>query len=134
MGPVVDWTTLYGYYDYRMPQYSRQFHALEEYVRQNPSSADARFLLGYEHLILGQAEPAHAQLAIAAVLEPLDVVARNMLARDGVEIVGGQPSLTKNMMQGGGVVITAKNTASRSPATRSRRGDRPNARAKEVKR
>ena len=116
------------------PSTAGSFMALEQYVRQNPSSADARFLLGYEHLVLGQAEPAHAQLAIAAVLEPLDVVARNMLAHDGVEIVGGQPSLTKNMMQGGGVVITAKTPLPPTPgqpgpvsATAQRQG-------KEVKR
>ena len=89
MGPLIDWTTLYGYYDYRMPQYRTQFQALEDYVRKNPSSPDGRFLLGYEHLIVGQTELAHAQLAIAAVLEPLDVVAKSMLARDGVEIVEG---------------------------------------------
>jgi tetratricopeptide (TPR) repeat protein len=67
MGPLIDWPTLYGYYDYQMARYTAQFHALDEYVRQNPSSADGRFLLGYEQLILGQVELAHAQLAIAAV-------------------------------------------------------------------
>jgi tetratricopeptide (TPR) repeat protein len=96
MGPLVDWTTLYGNYDYRVPQYRVQFQALQEFVRTHPSSADGRFLLGYQQLILGQTEQGHAQLAIAAVLEPLDVVARSILARDGVEIVGGEQRLARD--------------------------------------
>jgi tetratricopeptide (TPR) repeat protein len=109
MGPLIDWTTLYGLYNYKMWEFGKQFKALEDYVRQNPSSADARFLLGYEHLVLGQTEPAHAQLAIAAVLEPLDVAATSLLAREGVEIVSGKSLVTKNMLERGGVTVTARN-------------------------
>ncbi len=108
MGPVIDWPTLYGYYDSQMVRYNRQFHALEEYVRRNPSSADGRFLLGYEHLILGQAEPAHAQLAIAAVLDPLDLVSRSMLAREGVEIVRGEHPLTTSIPQRSGAGVATR--------------------------
>jgi tetratricopeptide (TPR) repeat protein len=97
MAPAVDWTTLYGFYDYKMPEFSAQFRKLEDFVRQNPSSSDARFLLGYEHQILGQVDTAHAQLAISAVLEPVDVTPTSVLARDGVEIVGGREALTKTM-------------------------------------
>jgi hypothetical protein len=50
MGPVMDWRTLYSLYNYTMPRFSRQFHNLEEFVRQNPSSADGHFLLGYQQL------------------------------------------------------------------------------------
>ena len=106
MAPSIDWTTLYGFYDYKMPQFIAQFRALEDYVRQNPSSSDARFLLGYEHLILGQTDMAHAQMSIAAVLEPVDVVPISMLARDGVEIVGGRRLLTENMQKREGVSVT----------------------------
>ncbi len=106
MAPSIDWTTLYGFYDYKMPLLSAQFRALEDYVRQNPSSSDARFLLGYEHLILGQTDMAHAQMSIAAVLEPVDVVPTSMLARDGVEIVGGRRLLTENMQKREGVSVT----------------------------
>jgi tetratricopeptide (TPR) repeat protein len=106
MAPSIDWTTLYGFYDYKMPLFSAQFRALEDYVRQNPSSSDARFLLGYEHLILGQTDMAHAQMSIAAVLEPVDVVPTSMLARDGVEIVGGQRLLTENMQKREGVNVS----------------------------
>jgi tetratricopeptide (TPR) repeat protein len=96
-GPLIEWTTLYGYYDYQRAPFNKQFHALEEYVRQHPSSADARFLIGYEYLILGQTELAHAQLAIAAVLDPLDVVPRSLLAREGVEIVRAERSMTTSV-------------------------------------
>ena len=95
MGPVVDWRSLYSHYDYEMPRFSRQFRTLKEFVRQNPSSADGHFLLGYEHLILGQAEAAHAELAIAAVIEPTDVVATSLLAKDGVEIVNSHRPLAQ---------------------------------------
>ncbi|MEN6449877.1 MAG: tetratricopeptide repeat protein [Thermoguttaceae bacterium] len=95
MGPVMDWRGLFGYYGDTQPRFTRQMHALEQYIRQNPSSADAHFLLGYQYLILGQTDPAHAQLAIAAVLEPTDVVATNLLAKDGVEIVGSRRGLAQ---------------------------------------
>ena len=127
MGPLIEWTALYGYYDYQRAPFNKQFHALEEFVRQNPSSADGRFLLGYEYLILGQTELAHAQLAIAAVLDPLDVVARSMLAREGVEIVRGEHPMTTSVPRTDrtGVVIqnTPRSVAGRPPlsATASRR-------------
>ncbi|MFZ1932398.1 MAG: tetratricopeptide repeat protein [Thermoguttaceae bacterium] len=95
MGPVLDWRTLYSYYGYAMPRFSRQLDALEEFVRQNPSSADGHFLLGYEQLVLGHAESAHAQLAIASVIEPSDVVATGLLAKDGVEIVSSRRPLVQ---------------------------------------
>jgi tetratricopeptide (TPR) repeat protein len=103
MEPLIDSTTLYSYYDFNVPRFRRHFQALQDFVRQNPSSADARFLLGYQHRILNQKEPAHAQLAIATVLEPLDTVAKEMLARDGVEVVGAEETAAKNMMTREGV-------------------------------
>jgi tetratricopeptide (TPR) repeat protein len=116
MAPSIDWTTLYGFYDYKMPQFSAQFRALEDYVRQNPSSSDARFLLGYEHLILGQADMAHAQMSIAAVLEPVDVVPISVLARDGVEIVGGRELMTKNMQKREGISFTGETATATTEA------------------
>jgi tetratricopeptide (TPR) repeat protein len=103
MGPLIDSTTLYSYYDFNVSRYRKQFQALEDYVRENPSSAEARFLLGYEHRILNQKELAQAQLAIATVLDPLDTVAKEMLARDGVEVVGAAETAAKNMMTREGV-------------------------------
>jgi tetratricopeptide (TPR) repeat protein len=126
MAPSVDWTTLYGFYDYKMPLYSAHFRALQDYVRQNPSSSDARFLLGYEHLILGQADMAHAQMSIAAVLEPVDVVPISMLARDGVEIVGGQRLLTENLQKREGINVKGEAaTATTEPPPQPRMATAP---------
>jgi len=124
MGPVIDWRALYSHYDYAMPRFSRHLHTLKEFVRQNPSSADGHFLLGYEHLILGQAEPAHAELAIAAVIEPSDVVAVNLLAKDGVEIVNSHRPLAQAVSPRGGVEVarlrpTAPGDAPPPPLPRS---------------
>jgi tetratricopeptide (TPR) repeat protein len=99
MEPTMDWRTLYGYYNYATPRFTRQLHNLEEFVRENPSSADGHFMLGYERLVLGQTDAAHAQLAIAAVMEPADVVATNLLAKDGVEIVGSHRPLVQPTAQ-----------------------------------
>ena len=96
MGPATDWRVLYASYGYAMPRFNRQLDALKEFVRQNPSSADAHFLLGYQDLVLGQDGPAHAELAIAAVIEPNDVVAKDLLARDGVEIVSSYRPLASS--------------------------------------
>ena len=99
MEPVMDWRTLYNYYGYATPRLSGQIHALEEFVRQNPSSADGHFMLGYERMILGQRLPAHAELAIAAVLEPTDVAATALLAKEGVEIVKARRPQTEAVGQ-----------------------------------
>ncbi len=107
MGAVMDWQTFYSYYGYASPRFSRQFESLKEFVRQNPSSADGHFLLGYEQMILGHAEPAHAELAIAAVIEPTDVVATNLLAKDGVEIVRSHRPLAEAAAAPGSDAVTA---------------------------
>jgi tetratricopeptide (TPR) repeat protein len=101
MGPAIDWRVLYSYYDYATPRFNRQLDSLKEFVRQNPSSADAHFLLGYQRLVLGQDGPAHAELAIAAVIQPNDVVAKDLLARDGVEIVRSYRPLARAAAPGG---------------------------------
>ncbi len=72
-------------------------------------------MLGYEHRILGQADMAHAQLAISAVLEPVDVTPTSMLARDGVEIVGGRQLLTKNMRDREGINVSGTTPAAEVP-------------------
>jgi tetratricopeptide (TPR) repeat protein len=98
MGPLIDAAMLYGYYDFDVARYGKQFQLLQDYVRANPSSADARFLLGYEHRVLDQKDLAHAQLGIATTLDPLDVVAKQLLARDGVEVVGADETAIQKMM------------------------------------
>ena len=61
MGPLMDWQTVYGFYGFAMPRFTRQLDALKKFVAENPSSADGHFLLGYEQLALGQAQAGHAQ-------------------------------------------------------------------------
>jgi tetratricopeptide (TPR) repeat protein len=110
MGPVMDWRTLYSYYGYATPRFSRQLQNLEEFLRQNPSSADAHFVLGYQRLVLGQAEAAHAQLAIASVIEPTDVPATALLAKDGVEIVSSNRPLAGAAPPKAGVEVARRLT------------------------
>ena len=44
MGPLIDWTTLLSFYDYQRARFNMQFNwPLDEFVRQDPSSADWRF-------------------------------------------------------------------------------------------
>jgi tetratricopeptide (TPR) repeat protein len=120
MGPVMDWRTLYSYYGYATPRFSRQLNSLEEFVRQNPSSADGHFLLGYQRLALGQAEAAHAQLAIASVIEPTDVAATGLLAKDGVEVVASRRPLAQTPPREGAEVARRPPLPRAVPATQSR--------------
>ena len=85
-GPLDDWQTIYGYYDFSLPRFVVAVRRLEQYVRLHPASADAHFLLGYEYFFGGQTESAHEQIAIASVLQPLDRVAKSLLDRQGVEV------------------------------------------------
>lgn len=121
MGPVIDWRTLYGFYGYVLPQFDQHVRLLQEFVRENPSSADGHFLLGYQHLILGQEERAHAELAIAAVLNPNEVVATSLLAQEGVEIVSSNRPLARAEPPREGVEREGAEVAGRPPAPPSPR-------------
>jgi tetratricopeptide (TPR) repeat protein len=105
MEPTMDWRTLFNDYNYATPRFSQQLHALEDFVRYNPSSADAHFVLGYQRLILGQTQAAHAQLAIASVIEPTDVAATALLAKDGVEVVGSYRPLAQGVSPSAGAEV-----------------------------
>jgi hypothetical protein len=65
-------------------------------------------MLGYERLVLGQVDAAHAQLAIATVMEPADVVATNLLAKDGVEIVSSRRPLVQATLPREGVEVARR--------------------------
>jgi tetratricopeptide (TPR) repeat protein len=60
--------------------YTKQLRALEDYVRQNPDSADARFDLAYHYLTQGHREEAAKQLADVVRLSPNDQVSRQLLS------------------------------------------------------
>jgi len=70
-GPGWDWKTMRGLYPDE-DTYTRQLRALEEYVRKNPSSAEARFVLAYQYLVLGTKDEAVKQLKEVVRLQPKD--------------------------------------------------------------
>jgi tetratricopeptide (TPR) repeat protein len=82
-GGVIDWPTLYRLYG-NVDTYRGQLQALEAFVRTNPSAADARFLLGYQYMILGHKARAIDELTAAVRLTPQDALARKLLGQLGV--------------------------------------------------
>jgi tetratricopeptide (TPR) repeat protein len=72
-GPGWDWTTLIGLYS-GIDVYTDQLRALEDYVRQNTSSAPARFLLAYHYMTEGHNQAAADQFKAALQLQPKDTL------------------------------------------------------------
>jgi thioredoxin-like negative regulator of GroEL len=52
--------------------YTRQLRALEEQVRKAPDSAEARFVLAYQYLVLGSKDEAVKQLKEVVRVQPQD--------------------------------------------------------------
>jgi len=88
MGPISDWDHLYSYYG-NVDTYTTQLQALVDYAHSNPSSADARFLLGYHDLMMGHTAEGKQQLAQAIAMAPQDKLAEQMLKQ-----LGGTPTTT----------------------------------------
>jgi tetratricopeptide (TPR) repeat protein len=82
-GPGWDWTTLSGMYG-QTSTYTDQLRTLEEYVKANPASADARFVLAYHYLTCGHTEAARTQYETVLKLQPNDELSAQLLA-----LVGG---------------------------------------------
>lgn len=79
VGPGWDWATLSS--SYTDPNvYTRQLRALEQYCRDNPRLAEARFLLAYHYMSCGQTEAAATEFKAAAALNPKDQLSAQMLA------------------------------------------------------
>jgi len=78
LGPIADWATVFGYYG-DQTTYTDQLRALEKYSRENPTSAEARFLRAYHYLMTGHVESARLQLADAVKLTPNDKLAADLL-------------------------------------------------------
>ena len=78
VAPGWDWTTMSGLYP-SVDTYTQQLRALEDYVRQNPDSADARFDLAYHYLTAGHRDEAAKQLKDIVRLLPNDQVSRQLL-------------------------------------------------------
>jgi hypothetical protein len=75
------WTrdTLSQLYD--DPQrYEEQFRDLQRYAAANPTAIDARFLLAYHYLMLGELEKAAKNLEVVRIAKPDDRVTLNLLS------------------------------------------------------
>ena len=60
-------------------QYEAQFRALQRYAETNPRSIDARFLLGYHYLMLGEFDRALQNLEVVRAARPDDRVTINLI-------------------------------------------------------
>jgi tetratricopeptide (TPR) repeat protein len=77
-GPGWDWKTMRGLYPDE-DSYTRQLRALEEHVRKDPNSAEARFVLAYQYLVLGSKDEAVKQLKEVVRLQPQDKLSSALL-------------------------------------------------------
>ena len=77
-GPGWDWTTLISLY--ADPEtYTEQLRQLEDYARNNPMSADARFLLGYHYLTGNHQDAALAMWQEVIQLQPKDQLSAQLV-------------------------------------------------------
>ncbi len=80
IGPGWNWTTLMSAYA-EADAYTQQIRALEAYVRANPQSAPAHFVLGYHYLTQGHNDAAAKQFEHAAGLQPSDKLSAQLAAQ-----------------------------------------------------
>ncbi|HMF35508.1 MAG TPA: hypothetical protein VKF17_02670 [Isosphaeraceae bacterium] len=80
IGPGWNWTTLIGAYA-EADAYTQQIRALEAYVKANPQSAPAHFVLGYHYLTQGHNDAAAKQFEHAAGLQPSDKLSAQLAAQ-----------------------------------------------------
>jgi len=78
VGPGWDWTTLSSLY-LDIDVYTAQLRALEHFVKNNPQSAEARFVLAYQYLTAGHTEAAATQLEAVVQSNPRDQVSAQLL-------------------------------------------------------
>ncbi len=80
IGPGWNWTTLISSYS-EADTYTQQIRALEAYVRANPQSAPAHFVLAYHYLTQGHNDAAAKQFEAAAGLQPSDKLSAQLAAQ-----------------------------------------------------
>ena len=80
IGPGWNWTTLIGSYA-EADTYTQQLRALEAYIRANPQSAPAHFVVGYHYLTQGHNDAAAKQFEDAARLQPSDKLSAQLAAQ-----------------------------------------------------
>jgi cytochrome c-type biogenesis protein CcmH/NrfG len=78
VGPGWNWTTLSGNYS-DISVYSQQLRGLEAFVRANPKSAKAQFVLAYQYISQGQGEAAIRPLQNVVALQPNDKLSAQLI-------------------------------------------------------
>lgn len=78
VGPGMDWTTMSSLYP-SVDIYTQQLRTLEEFVDANPMAANARFVLAYHYLTLGEQDAAVEQLQEVVRQVPEGRVPRELL-------------------------------------------------------
>lgn len=79
VGPGWDWTTMIGLYPSE-EVYTKQLRALENFRRDHPNDAAARFLLAYHYMTMGYTQAAVTELRAVVQLQPRDQVAAQLLS------------------------------------------------------
>lgn len=77
-GPGWDWTTMITLYG-NANTYTNQLRQLEDYVKQNPKSADGRFLLAYHYITCDHKDIAVRFLKSVCELQPQDKLAADLV-------------------------------------------------------
>jgi hypothetical protein len=83
LGAVPDWPKLLGLYDNNVESYTEHLRALEQYVRNNPTAPDGRFLLGFQYMMDGHRSVAQDQFLESLRLMPRDSLAAKLLTQEG---------------------------------------------------
>ncbi len=80
IGPGWNWTSLITNYS-DASLYTKQLRALEAYVKANPRSASAEFVLAYQYIAQGQGKAAIKPLESVVKLQPTDTLSPQLLAK-----------------------------------------------------
>ncbi|HZN32275.1 MAG TPA: tetratricopeptide repeat protein, partial [Pirellulaceae bacterium] len=91
VGPGWDWTTLSSLYP-SVEVYTKQLRALEAAVRQQPQAADARFVLAYQYLTMGDKNSAAMMLQVLYKQTPQDHLIQELLLMTAGPEALGAPS------------------------------------------
>jgi hypothetical protein len=77
-GPGWDWETMSSFYA-DPNTYTHELHLLENYVKANPKSAPAAFVLGYQYMCLGDLQASASMFKVVTELQPQDTVSAALL-------------------------------------------------------
>ena len=80
IGPGWDWTTLISNYS-DANLYTQQLRSLEAFVKANPGSAQAHFVLAYHYITQGHGDAAAGQLKQVVAIQPSDTLSAQLLGK-----------------------------------------------------